>query len=244
MTDPASVIGTVAAVLQLAQTSCKAALELYNFCSVVQNAPQEIITISRDAHAFYMTISNLESSLRSDTVATVVSRDAELMTALETLKIPIENCSLACEAILEKLQPHLRIDGSSSRDATITDTTDGTLPIQRRFSRRNVMWYFKRKEIIALAAELERSKATLGSAMGNAIFLVALKIRAVVDTGIIVQGSLDTNDPSLTGRSASQSVGKTQGHYRFKDLGSALTKYAALVLDPPIDHFHLYELEA
>ncbi|KAB8259688.1 hypothetical protein BDV32DRAFT_123945 [Aspergillus pseudonomiae] len=247
MADPGSVIGTVAAVLQLAQTACKAALELYNFCSVVRNAPQEIITISRDAHAFYMTISNLENSLRSDTVATVVSRDTEIMTSLETLKIPIENCSLACEAILEKLQPHPRVDGSSSQDATITDTTDGTLPIQRRFSRGNVMWYFKRKEILALGADLERSKATLGSAMGNAIFLVALKIRAVVDTGIIVQGSLDTNDdldPSLTGRPASQSIGETQGHYRFKDLGSALTKYAALVLDPPIDHFRLYELEA
>ncbi|KNG87073.1 hypothetical protein ANOM_005700 [Aspergillus nomiae NRRL 13137] len=245
MADPGSVIGTVAAVLQLAQTACKAALELYNFCSVVQNAPQEIITISRDAHAFYMTISNLESSLRSDTVTTVVSRDAELMTALETLKIPIENCSLACEAILEKLQPHLRVDGSSSQDTTITDTTDVTLPIQRRFSRRNMMWYFKRKEIIALAAELERSKATLGGAMRNAIFLVALKIHAVVGPGIIVQGSLDTNDldPSLTGRSASQSIGESRGHYRFKDLGSALTEYAALVSDHPIGPFRNYELE-
>ncbi|OGM44729.1 hypothetical protein ABOM_007393 [Aspergillus bombycis] len=248
MADPASVIGTAAAILQLTQSACKTALELYNFCSVVQNAPQEILTISRDAHAFYMTISNLESSLRSDTVATVVSRDAEIMTALETLKIPIENCSIACEAILEKLLPHLRVDSSSSQDVGISDATDGTLPIQRRrFSRRNMMWYFKRKEILALGAELERSKATLGNAMGSAIFLVVLRIRAVVGTGVIVQGSLDTDDdldPPSTEHPTLHSVGETQGDYGFKgNLGSALTKYAALVFDPPIDRFRIYELE-
>ncbi|KAF7623810.1 hypothetical protein AFLA_007533 [Aspergillus flavus NRRL3357] len=121
MADPISVIGTVAAVLQLAQSACKAALELYNSCSVVQNAPQEIISISRDVHAFYMTISNLESSPRSDEVATVVSRDVQIMTTLETLKIPIENCSKACEAIMEKLIPHFRIDSSSQRKIKISD---------------------------------------------------------------------------------------------------------------------------
>ncbi|RMZ41872.1 hypothetical protein AFCA_011224 [Aspergillus flavus] len=107
MADPISVIGTVAAVLQLAQSACKAALGLYNSCSVVQNAPQEIISISRDVHAFYMTISNLESSLRSDEVATVVNGDVQIMLTLETLKIPIENFSKASEAIMEKLIPHL-----------------------------------------------------------------------------------------------------------------------------------------
>ncbi|GMG07531.1 unnamed protein product [Aspergillus oryzae var. brunneus] len=165
MADPISVIGTVAAVLQLAQSACKAGLELYNSCSVVQNAPQEIISISRDVHAFYMTISNLESSPRSDEVATVVSRDVQIMTTLETLKIPIENCSKACEAIMEKLIPHFRIDSSSQVLAT-ADLTEGTSQIQRRrFSRGNMKWCFERKEISALGADLEQKKATIMTAI-------------------------------------------------------------------------------
>ncbi|KAE8307809.1 hypothetical protein BDV41DRAFT_568783 [Aspergillus transmontanensis] len=185
MVDPTSVIGTVAAVLQLAQSACKAALELYNFCSVVQNAPQEIISISQNAQAFYMVISDLERALRSGTVATVVSGDVEITTTLETLKIPIENCSLACEVPMEKLIPHLPVD-SSSQAVVTTDTSGGTSQIQRRrFSRGNVMWFFKRKQILALEADLKRTNTALGTSLSSAILFVSVWPSCVAENVLI-----------------------------------------------------------
>ncbi|KAK6819214.1 hypothetical protein RU639_008147 [Aspergillus parasiticus] len=247
MADPTSVIGTVAAVLQLAQSACKTVLELYNFCSDVQNAPQEIKSISRNAYAFYMIISNLESSLRSDTEATGVSGDARIMTSLEALKISIEDCSNNCEAIMKKLIPHIRVASSSSQVMATADLTDGTSQIQRRrFSRGNLMWFFKRKEIFALRAELERTQATLNTAMLSAHLVLALKKHVASSPNILVQGSLDIDDDlalSITKYAASISEGDIQGYIGLnEDLGSALTKHAALVLGTRNDHVTGYDL--
>lgn len=64
----AEVVGTVAAVLELAQTTASTALQVYEFFSVIRDAPREINTLSQDVHAFYSLVNNLAASLDSVSV--------------------------------------------------------------------------------------------------------------------------------------------------------------------------------
>lgn len=164
----AEVVGTVAAVLQLAQAAATTALQVYDFFSVIKNAPREIRDISRDVHVFYTLLNSLAASLLSPSVVAVVDRDVEIETSLKTLLGPMKNCRSALNRMKDKLSPHLKADGSAVRASS--EDSEGGSPIlveQLRIRSANVSWYFKRKEVFAIATELERAKATFGTTMGG-----------------------------------------------------------------------------
>lgn len=160
-------LSAAAAILQLAQMAGKTALELYDLVTVIRNAPHEIITISRDVHAFHVIVRNLENSLKTDKVFDIVNADADISNALWTLELPIQNCRNAFIKVKDKLRPHLKSDPPAA-DPGSSDGSDGSMPVQRiRMSRTAFFWYFKRKDVLLLVTELERTKATFSDAMGS-----------------------------------------------------------------------------
>lgn len=164
----AEVVGTVAAVLQLAQAAATTALQVYDFFSVIKNAPREIRNISKDVHAFYTLLNNLAKSLLSPSVVAVVDRDAEIEIALKTLLDPIKNCRAALNRMKHKLSPHLKPDVSAVQVSSEDSEGGSPIPVERsRIRSANVSWYFKRKDVFATAIELERTKSTFGNAMGG-----------------------------------------------------------------------------
>ncbi|KAF3030179.1 hypothetical protein E8E15_011421 [Penicillium rubens] len=100
----AEVVGTVAAVLQLTQAAATTALQVYEFFSVIHNAPQEISMLSRDVRAFCTLFHNLETSLGSASVKAAIDRDVEIESALKTLIDPISNCRAALSRTKDKLR--------------------------------------------------------------------------------------------------------------------------------------------
>lgn len=110
---------------------------------------------------------NLENSLKTDKVFDIVNADANISNALWTLKLPIQNCRNVFIKVKDKLRPHLKSDPPAA-DSGFSDGSDGSMPVQcTRMSRTAFFWHFKRKDVLLLVTELERTKATFSDAMGS-----------------------------------------------------------------------------
>lgn len=165
-------VSAAAAILQLAQMAGKTALEVYEFCCAVRDAPREISAISSDVNALKILLRNLESSLGSAAVQDVVNEDDEVTDALWTLETPIINCHNSLRHVKDKMSPYLKMDDVSAQSPDLTEQSATTQPQRSRFSRTYVWWFFKRKEIFGLVAELERTKSTFSDAMGSVTLYV------------------------------------------------------------------------
>ena len=162
-------VSAAAAILQLAQMAGETAIQVHEFCAVIRNAPREITTINNDLHAFTTLVHNLEGSLKSDTVRSIIDEDQEISSAFWTLENPIRNCGTAFNTVKGKIQPYLKADTSAGCSVS-KDGSDST-EVQR-FSRTYILWYFKRKEVFAFLTELERAKSTFSDAMGSVTLYV------------------------------------------------------------------------
>ncbi|CAG8094086.1 unnamed protein product [Penicillium salamii] len=210
VSDMAELVGTAAAVLQLAQTVATTALQLHDFFSVIQNAPREIRTISKDVHTFYMLVNNLAISLLSPSVVAAVESDAEIEIALRTLLDPMKNCRAVLTRMKDKLSPHLKADVSALQVSGQDSEGGNPISVERlRMRSGNVSWYFRRREVFATAIELERTKATFGATMGSITMLLALK------------GASSKDDKKA----------KNYKHEFNEDAGSALNVYANSVFE-------------
>lgn len=155
----------------------QAALELYELVTVIRNAPHEITTISRDVHAFYVIVRNLENSLATESVFAIVNADADISSsALWTLELPIRNCHAAFDKVKEKLRPHLKSE-TLAAESGLADGEETPSAVHRiRMSSAGFFWYFKRKDVLTLVTELERTKATFADAMGSiTLYVLSLK---------------------------------------------------------------------
>lgn len=144
-----------------------AALELYELVRVIRNAPHEITTISRDIYAFYVIVRNLENPLATEGVFAIVNTDADISNALWTLELPIRNCHAFFDKVKGKLRPHLKLE-TLAAESGLADGEETPSAIHRiRMSSAGFFWYFKRKDVLTLVTELERTKATFSDAMGS-----------------------------------------------------------------------------
>lgn len=179
-------VSAAAAILQLTQIAGQTALEVYEFCSAIRDAPREITTISSDVDALKMLITNLEGSLVSDAVQNVVNEDAEVSAALWTLQTPIKNCQATLRQVKEKMSVYLKIDSSTQNsDLGASDISQSKRPW---LSRTYVLWYLKRKEIFGLVAELERGKSTFSDAMGSITLYVIHRERLLISYPLELSG--------------------------------------------------------
>lgn len=166
----AEAIGTVSAILGLAEASVTTSLKLYQLFTAIRDAPREITSISRDIKNFSTLAKNLESALVSPDVQTVVGEDPQIRQALEDLLEPIENCHQACIQIQEKVERHFQPEKSSSQRSE--DNTK-TLSINR-VRNGSVSWYFRRGEVFALISRFQLTKGMFSDAMGSLTLCVLI----------------------------------------------------------------------
>lgn len=172
MAEFVTAIGAIAAVAQMAEYGAKASLEFYDFLKTIKNAPREIVDISRDIEAFHKLVLNLQASLSSPTVQEIVKQDANICDALKTLEGPIANCCEVFKNLMEKLRPHLKEDASllqTEQDGSGDKRTESPSAVKpnRKISRADMKWYFRRREVYSLITQLERTKVTFADAMGS-----------------------------------------------------------------------------
>ena len=97
------ILGTVSAVLTIAEVSIKASSGLYELFKSIEDAPEEVMVLGRDVKSFEIIVRNLTVSLNSPDVKRVVEEDHELAEALDRLRDPMENCHQSCNYIQKKL---------------------------------------------------------------------------------------------------------------------------------------------
>lgn len=155
----AEVLGTVSAVLAIAETSLKASSALHNLFTTIKDAPREIIVLDRDISVFNSLVISLQAALNSEDVMVIVKRDIEIDKLLEILLLPMTNCKEVCEEIHKKLQS-FRVSLPSS---------EGALDIEppRRFQLKFAKWHFAKKDVYALLARFQASKGIFSDAMGT-----------------------------------------------------------------------------
>lgn len=176
MAEFVGAIGTVAAVVQMAEYAAKASLEFYDFLKTIKNAPREIVDITRDINTFHKLVCNLQGSLSSPTVQDIVSRDADISHALKALEEPMVNCCDVFKSLTEKMRPHLKEDGSPVTPGTEKSSidSDSSSKSNWKINRADMKWYFKRREVYSLISQLERTKVTFADAMGSTTLYEAL----------------------------------------------------------------------
>lgn len=135
----AEVVGTVAAVLELTKTTASTALQVYEFFSVIHDAPREINTLSQDVHAFYSLVQNLAVSLETISVRSVVENDEEVESSLKTLVKPMGNCCTALRRMKDKLGPYVKSEVSWQESGSSQPTSIERLWMK---SGGNITWFF------------------------------------------------------------------------------------------------------
>ena len=68
MSGVTEVLGTVSAVIAIAEASLKASSALHELFTTMKDAPREIMILDRDISAFKSLVINLQAALKSDDV--------------------------------------------------------------------------------------------------------------------------------------------------------------------------------
>ncbi|KAL8747506.1 MAG: hypothetical protein Q9190_000635 [Brigantiaea leucoxantha] len=156
--DPLSVL---ASVLAVAGATAQTAKSLYELVDGVRHAPDEIVALSKDTHAFYNIVFSLETSLRDRKISKMVGEEQPLTILVGNLEEPLKNCSAALGRLMVKIQSVVRpLDGE-----------------RFRMSSNELKWYFMKKEIKELTDQVERTKATLNNAQTNVITYVGSVVK-------------------------------------------------------------------
>lgn len=159
----AETIGTVSAVLTLAEASVVASRKLYELFTTIRDAPQEITSISRDIKNFNALVGNLKHGLEGEDVGRIVDGDPPLRRALDDLADPMESCHQACLQIQDKVERHYQFEtsvGQSSKGNTKSQYL-------KRIKSGSIAWYFRRGEVFALISRFQLTKGLFSDAMGT-----------------------------------------------------------------------------
>lgn len=148
MSEPLSIIASVAAVSTAALQSAQVLLQLIDG---IKNAPEEIDAISNDTHAFYDIVFSLETSLKDDEVVSVVRENIIMVAMVANIEKPLRNCSTTLDQIMYKIQGRVRVPSNGKGS---------------KFSS-GAQWYFRRKDIKESMDRLGQNKATLNAALNT-----------------------------------------------------------------------------
>ena len=145
MADPFSV---VLGVITISTAALQCSKALYELLDNIREAPEQIIVISRDAHAFYSVVCSLDSALRDEVINSVLENDGSLTTLVGNLEQPIRNCSKTLGQMMAKIQAHVK-----------TSEKNGL-----KFSL-DLKWYFTKRGVKEGMDRLGHDKATLDTAL-------------------------------------------------------------------------------
>ena len=152
--------GLIAGVVSVAGAAVASSKALFEMVDEVRNASLEIITISKDTHAFHAVVTSVLMAVRNTTVVAILQQDPELCEAVVNLADPLQNCAGILKRIQGMLKPHLK------------PSNDGG----HRISSTDIRWMFsKRKEVMNCRTRLESTKSTLDVALASINFLCSLR---------------------------------------------------------------------
>lgn len=155
MPDPATIIATVIPIAGAAIQSSKALFELVDD---LRGGPEEIQSISTDAHSFYSIINSLKALLEDASIGEVIGGDDNMLNMIRNLTNPLSNCEAVLAKLTIKIQKHSRLDSDSRGD---------------RMSVRVRWCLLTKKEVRDLQLRLGAAKSTLNSAL-NVISVYAV----------------------------------------------------------------------
>lgn len=149
MADPLSVIG---GVLTIAGAAIQASRTLFELVDDIREAPEEIRSISRDAHSFYSVVFSLNTTLRDIRIRDIISDDHAMLVMIDNLKCPLSNCEALLAQLMIKMQT-LKLGSEGRGD---------------RMRLTYVKWgLFSKSEVRGLQLRLEAAKSTLNSVLNG-----------------------------------------------------------------------------
>lgn len=164
-------VGAAASILQLAGTATKTSLQVYEFISTIKNAPREIESLSHDIMNFHTLVNNLTDALASPEVREMVDMDRQLSNAMRDLLVPMAKCQLTCDQVQSKLRLHLQLEDSVDKGVKNTSSENGTHSNGQKPKTqiwvRDWLWPFRRKEVLALMTDLDRTRSMFSDSMSN-----------------------------------------------------------------------------
>lgn len=150
MADPLGIIASVVAIATAAIRSSKALFELVDG---IKRGPEEIKSISRDAHSFHSIVFSLNATLEDPSFTDVISGDDSMLEKVGNLARPLSDCEAVLSELMVKMQKQLKHGSDNSGD---------------RMSFTNVKWcLFIKSEVRVLQLRLEAAKSTLNSALNG-----------------------------------------------------------------------------
>lgn len=152
----AEAFGTAAAVLQVAQGAVKASTDLYEMILTIKNAPKEINSLSSDIQALDRLLRNLEHSLQSPDTRRIVDQDEEVRKPMDGLKGLIKSCNCTCVEVVDRIRPYAHT--GKFEDGSAAENNERLVSIR---------WFFKRRGILALVSDLQRTKFLFSDSMGS-----------------------------------------------------------------------------
>lgn len=156
MAEPTAIIGTASAVLQIAGSAVKTSNQLYDIITTIKNAPKEIVRVNSDIQALNRLLKNLELSLESSDTRRVVDQDEEVRRSMNDLKDLIQSCNRTCVEITERLRPYAQ--NGDFEDGSAGESNERLVSIR---------WFFRRRSILALVSDLQRTKFLFSDSMGS-----------------------------------------------------------------------------
>lgn len=156
MAEVTTIIGTASAVLQIAGAAVKTSNQLYEIVSTIKNAPKEILRLCSDIQALNRLLKNLELSLESPDTRKIVDQDEEVRRSMEGLKDIIQSCNHTCVEVTERMRPY--IHNGEFENGSTGENNDRFVSLR---------WYFRRRSILALVSDLQRTKFLFSESMGS-----------------------------------------------------------------------------
>lgn len=157
MADPLSIF---ASVLAIASTVIQSSKALFELVDDIREGPEEIRSISRDAHSFYSVVFSLNTTLGDARIREIISDDDALLDMISNLKSPLSNCEAVLAKLMIKMQT-LRLGPESRGD---------------RMRLASVKWgLFSKSEVRGLQLRLEAAKSTLNSVLNGISVYAALR---------------------------------------------------------------------
>ena len=150
MADPLSIFASVLALASAAVQSSKAIFELVDD---IREGPEEIRSISRDAHSFYSVVFSLNAALGDARIRETISGDDAMLQMISNLTSPLSNCEAVLARLMIKMQKQLKLGSDGRGD---------------RMRLTSVKWgLFTKSEVRGLQQRLEAAKSTLNGALNG-----------------------------------------------------------------------------
>ena len=148
-------------VLAVVQTAAAAAEKLYDFAKTVNEAPQEVASLVREANNLYGVLGTINGTFQDPDVRAYIADNPEVETGLASLKEPLSECEKRIAELMVKLEQNTERSGDRGR---------------RVF--KSLRWWVVKDDVIATRNSLEYTRGVAHFAISGHNYANSLRQRA------------------------------------------------------------------